>query len=178
MYDKTLGFAKEFGENMEKVFEEYSNWAGLNVTQRIEALKDCVKFYEIKTVQFIMTKVVPQRRMSYKKIPVKLEITTEQVGGRDVSFSDNIVYVVQTSLLADKKQLFYDVAKNTICAVFLNMFSNTSTDPSSKTRFGTLASNFLATITSEFGQGTAFEQDIMQAFEMSMSMATEMTTGE
>ena len=52
MYDKTLGLAKDFGENMEKVFEEYSNWNGLNVTQRIEALKDCVKFYEIKTVQF------------------------------------------------------------------------------------------------------------------------------
>ena len=169
---------KTFGENMEKVFEEYNNWAGLNVTQRVEALKDCVKFYEIKTVQFIMTKVVPQRRMSYKKFPVKLEITTEQVGGRDVSFSDNVVFVVQTALLADKKQLFYDVAKNTICAVFLNMFSNTSTDPNSKTRFGTLASGFLATITSEFGQGTPFEQDMMQSFEMSMSMATEMTAGE
>lgn len=163
---------------MEKVFEEYNNWSELDVTSRVEALKDCVRFYETKTVQFIMTKVVPQRRMTYKKAPVKLEITTEQVGGQDVSFTNNEVFVVQTALLSDKKKLFYDVAKNTICAVFLNMFSNTSTDPNSKTGFGTLASSFLATITSEFGQGTAFEQDMMQGFEMAMSMATEMSTGE
>ena len=163
---------------MEKVFEEYNNWDELDVNARVEALKDCAKFYETKTVQFIMTRVVAQRRMTYKKVPVKLEITTEQVGGRDVSFADNQVFVVQTALLKDKKQLFYDVAKNTICAVFLNMFSNTSTDPNSKTGFGALASGFLATITSEFGQGSAFEQDMMQGFEMAMAMATEMSTSE
>lgn len=164
---------------MEKVFEEYNSWGELNVTDRVEALKDCVRFYETKTVQFIMTKVIAERRMTYKKTPVKLEITTEQVGGRDVSFSNNQVFVVQTALLIDKKQLFYDVAKNTICAVFLNMFSNTSTDPNSKTGFGSLASSFLATITSEFGQGSDFEADMMQGFEAAMSAAaSEMSSAE
>ena len=56
------------------------------------------------------------------------------------------------------------VAKNTICAVFANLFKNTTGNKRKKTKFGELANGFLASITSEFAKGAEFEADMMQEF--------------
>ena len=60
--------------------------------------------------------------------------------------------------------MFFKVARNTICAVFVNIFYNTASDPKKKTRFGSIANGFFASITNEFAKGKDFEADMMQAY--------------
>ena len=47
----------------------------------------------------------------------------------------------------------------------MHLFYNTASDPNKKTKFGSIANGFLASITSEFAKGNQFETDMMQAYE-------------
>ena len=48
--------------------------------------------------------------------------------------------------------------------MFVNLFYNTASDPKKKTKFGTIANGFFASITTEFAKGKDFENDMMQAY--------------
>lgn len=146
--------------------KEYKNWEGKNLDQKIEILKNCSEFYEEKAVNYILSNLPKEKQKTFKKDPVVLEFVSSLQGENDVSFSDNTVYVLESILeTEDKKTLFFKVARNTICAVFVNLFYNTASDPNKKTKFGGIANGFFASITNEFSAGKEFEADMMQAYE-------------
>ncbi len=143
-------------------FENYQNWANLSMGDRKECVVGCVKFYEDKTVQYILSNLPVTKAQQYNRESVKVEFVDKL--DRDVAFSDNVVQVLKDSLLGSKKDLFFKVAQNTICAVFANMFKNTASNGDRKTKFSSIASGFLASITSEFAKGEQFENDMMDEF--------------
>ena len=115
------------------------------------------------------------KQKEFKKDPVIVEFVSTKQNDREVSFGDNIVYILDGLLNTnDKKALFFQVARNTICAVFVNLFYNTASDPKKKTRFGSIANGFFASITNEFAKGKEFEADMMQAYEQILGEVLDM----
>lgn len=160
---------------MFEFFKNYQKWDSLTVDEKKETLQSCVKFYESKTLDYILAFLPEDKKKSFVKSPVKLDFTSTQIAGKNVSFGDNIVYVYATQLLSEiKKKLFFEVAKNTICAVFLNLFNNTANTTSKKTKFGQIADGYFASITSEFCGGQEFEQDMMSVCSEVLTASAEM----
>ncbi len=143
-------------------FDSYKKWEKLSDKDRESVILACIKFYENKTVEYILSNLPKNKRESFKKEPVRLEVVDNSQ--RSVEFGDNVVYILKSAFYYDKKDLFFMVAKNTICAVFANLFKNTTGNKRKKTKFGELANGFLASITSEFAKGAEFEADMMQEF--------------
>ena len=143
-------------------FENYQNWEDLSFKDKKECIKKCVKFYEDKTVQYILSNLPVSKASQYKRENVEVEFVNKL--DKDVAFADNAVQVKESSLQGSKKDLFFKVAQNTICAVFANMFKNTSSNGGRKTKFSSIAGGFLASITSEFAKGEQFENDMMEEF--------------
>ena len=143
-------------------FENYQNWDNLSLSEKKNCVAGCVKFYEDRTVQYILSNLPVDKAGEYKREAVKLEFVENQ--DKDVAFSDNAVSVLLGALSGAKKDLFFKVAQNTICAVFANMFKNTSSNAGRKTKFSSIAGGFLASITSEFAKGEQFESDMMEEF--------------
>ncbi len=143
-------------------FENYQNWDELSFEGKKDCINSCVKFYEEKTVQYILSNLPLKKALQYKRENIKIEYSNDVRG--DVGFLDNIVRINQSSLLLPKKDLFFKVAQNTICAVFANMFKNTTSNGGKKTKFSSIADSFLASITSEFAEGEQFENDMMEKF--------------
>lgn len=144
----------------------YSKWEDLSDKEKVEVVRECVKFYENKTLDYILSNLPVDKRKKFKKTPVKIEFISE--GTRRVSFGDNVVFI--KSLTGKKSSLFFKIAQNTICAVFANIFKNTTGNKGKKTKFGQLASGFLASITSEFAKGAELEGDMMSEFGMTLDM--------
>ncbi len=142
--------------------KNYNKWEDLSLEQKKSVVEDCVKFYENKTLDYILSNLPKAKRDKFKKEPVKVEYTKSS-SNKPVGFGDNVVFVASPFLLK-KSDLFFKIAQNTICSVFANLFKNTSGDKKKKTKFGELATGFLASITSEFAKGAEFENDMMQEF--------------
>lgn len=155
-------------------FDGYKKWARLDVEQKKKTLMDCARFYEGKTVDYVLAYLPENMKKKFSKTPVVLEWTVVQTAGQNVSFGDNVVYVLSSLLLMEgKKSLFFEVAKNTIYAVFFHLFNSTATSPSKKTRFGELANVYFASITSEFCAHQDFEKDMMELITLSFEAAQE-----
>ena len=148
-------------------FENYFNWDKLGVLAKKQSMQGCVSFYEAKTLDYILSNLPLATSKNFKKEPVKVEFVNDD--GKQVAFGDNVVFIQETAVVASKKNLFFDIAKNTICAVFAHIFKNTSSNSNKKTKFSTIASGFLASITSEFAKGEDFANDMMEQFEMTIS---------
>jgi len=162
---------------MFEFFKSYQKWESLSVQDKKDTLQSCVEFYESKTLSYILAFMPEKKRKNFVKEPVQLKFSTTQTVGHDVSFADNVVIVFSTKLLSgDKKNLFFEVAKNTICAVFLNLFNNTANTSGKQTKFGELANGYFASITSEFGEGMQFEQDMMAVCSEVLSESAEMAS--
>ena len=151
---------------MSDFLKEYKNWDEKNEKGKKQILVDCASFYEEKALDYILASLPKAKQKEFKKDPVTVEfLSAVQDNNGEVSFGDNIVYILESLLeTADKKTLFFKVARNTICAVFVNIFYNTASDPKKKTRFGSIANGFFASITNEFAKGKEFEADMMQAY--------------
>jgi len=164
---------------MFKFFKDYQKWENLSVDEKKDTLQGCVKFYDSKTLDYILANLPENKRKNFVKEPVQLDFTATPTAKKNVSFGDNVVFVFSTQLLsAVKKKLFFEVAKNTICAVFLNLFNNTANTAVKKTKFGELANGYFASITSEFGEGQEFEQDMMSVCSEILSETAEMTASK
>lgn len=164
---------------MFEFFKSYQKWERLSVQDKKDTLQSCVEFYENKTLSYILAFLPEKKRVKFVKEPVELRFTTTQTASQDVCFADNAVIVFSTKLLSgDKKNLFFDVAKNTICAVFLNLFNNTASTSGKKTKFGELANGYFASITSEFGEGQQFEQDMMAVCSEVLAESVEMSSSK
>jgi len=151
---------------MSDFLKSYKSWETKDEKGKREILVDCASFYEEKALDYILASLPKSKQKEFKKDPVIVEFVNEAQNGRDVSFGDNIVYILNSLLNeGDKKTLFFKVARNTICAVFVNIFYNTASDPNKKTKFGSIANGFFASITNEFAKGKEFEADMMQAYE-------------
>ena len=136
---------------------------------------DQPSFYEEKALDYILASLPKAKQKEFTKDPVIVEFLSTPQDNRDVSFGDNIVYIWEELLETnDKKTLFFKVARNTICAVFINIFYNTASDPKKKTKFGTIANCFFASITEEFAKGKEFEMDMMEAYEQIVGEVLDM----
>lgn len=154
---------------MFEFFDGYKKWTGLSVDEKKKTLTDCVRFYEGKTVEYILAYLPEKMKKQFSKIPTLVEWTAGQTMAQSVSFGDNVVYVLSSLLLTEpKKSLFFEVAKNTIYAVFLHLFTSTASSPTKKTKFGELANGYFAAITSEFCGGQDFEKDMMELISLSL----------
>ena len=150
---------------MSDFLKEYKLWDSKDEKGKKEILLSCASFYEEKAIDYILANFPKKKQKEFKKDPIQVEFTPDLVNGKDVSFGDNIVFVLEDLLnTSDKKTLFFQLARNTICAVFVNLFYNTASDPKKKTKFGTIANGFFASITTEFAKGKDFENDMMQAY--------------
>ncbi len=150
--------------------KNYGKWENLDEKGKQEVVRECVKFYENKTLEYILSNLDRAKRAKFKKEPVKVEFTKSI--SKKVAFADNVVYVA--SLSGKKSNLFFKIAQNTICAVFANIFKNTSGNKGKKTKFGELANGFLASITSEFAKGAEFESDMMAEFGLTLDLGLSM----
>ena len=150
---------------MSDFLKEYKSWDSKNTKGKKDILLSCASFYEEKAIDYILANFPKKKQKEFKKDPIIVEFTPNLVNGKEVSFGDNIVFVLEELIeTGDKKNIFFQVARNTICAVFVNLFYNTASDPKKKTRFGSIANGFFATITTEFAKGKEFENDMMQAY--------------
>lgn len=161
------------GEFVMVFVEDYKDWDNLSHDKKVLAVTNCVRFYEAKTVEYIVNNLSKEKKKGFKASPVKVEFVKLQ--DRPVSFGKNIVFVNEDFSLP-KKDLFFMVAQSTVCAVFANLFSTTASNPNKNTKFSMVANGFLASITNEFAVEQDFEKDMMQEFEavLSNEMATEM----
>ena len=154
---------------------QYDNWSRLTKVEKKSTIKEVVAFYEDKTIQYILAHIKKEIRLDRKNV------TIEYVDGdgRDkVLFDNNIVYVGVDAMENGRQQkLFFDLAQKTVCAVFLNLFSNTASNPNRKTSFGSIANSYALSITSEFVNSISFQQAMMESFAMelgeSMGVAME-----
>ena len=161
---------------MDNFAKFYSKFDGASTKVKKEAILNCARFYEEKTVDYIINNAPKaKQKKSFKKEPVVVEFNES---AEDVSFGNNIVFVKESLLDTDKKDLFFKVAQNTICAVFVNLFYNTAGNPNKKTSFGKIANGFFASITSEFAPSKEFEADMMQAYASIMAESMEMGGAE
>jgi len=149
---------------MANLFKSYKSWNSMNENEKKLTLVDCASFYEEKALDYILAGLSKAKQRDFKKDPVRVEFAEVLKDKKDVSFGDNIVYVSFDSLNYDKKALFFKVARNTICAVFVHLFYNTASNPKKKTKFASIANGFFASITTEFAKGQEFESDMMQAY--------------
>lgn len=150
---------------MADFLKDYKTWDKQNAKGRKQILVDCASFYEEKALDYILASLPKAKQKDFQKDPVVVEFVSTPHNEKDVTFGDNIVYILDDLVEnGDKKSLFFKVARNTICAVFVNIFYNTASDPKKKTRFGSIANGFFASITNEFAKGKDFEADMMQAY--------------
>ena len=157
---------------MDNFAKFYSKFDGSSDKIKKEAILSCARFYEEKTVDYVINNAPKTKlKKSFKKEPVVVEFNKSSEG---VTFGNNIVFVNESLLSKDKKDLFFKVAQNTICAVFVNLFYNTAGNPNKKTSFGKIANGFFASITNEFSPSKEFEADMMQAYESILSESMEM----
>lgn len=151
---------------MAEFIKGYKVWEQKNEQEKKDILLDCAGYYEEKTIDYILNGVSKERREEFIKDPVIVNFVTFPQKERDVAFDNNIVFVLESLLVdPDKKALFFKVARNTICAVFVNIFYDVATDPNKKTKFGNIANGFVASITNEFTKSKDFEADMMEAYE-------------
>lgn len=148
----------------------YDKWNILTRKAKESTIKSIVAFYEEKTIQYILSNIKKKIKLNREK--VKVEYVTRQSG--EVTFGDNVVYIKNKVVDSDDKSFIYQVAQNTVCAVFLNLFSNTATSPNKRTSFGALAGNFTASITIEFVDSMTFAQDMLEQFAMQLGDTIEM----
>lgn len=155
---------------MKKDFmKAYEQWENLEMEERANALSQCIAFYDEKAVEYVTENLTKDRKKSFVKEPVDLVINEIKRNGQDVSFGDNVVYATPYAVSDfPKKELFFVVSKNTICAVFVNLFKNTASDPNRKTQFSSIINGYFASITNEFLAGQGFEADMMAALEASL----------
>ncbi len=153
----------------------YNDWESLNYDNKKDAIVKCVKFYETKTIEYILSNLPKKKREGFSKKAVKVEFV--ELSDKIVKFGNNVVYV-EKSLSQNKKDIFFNVAQNTICAVFANLFTSTVGNPNKKTSFLTLANGFIASITSEFAKGKDFESDMMEEFANVLSNEMSMEAGQ
>ena len=155
--------------------KDYKTWEFNKEKGKKQIIVDCASFYEEKALDYILANMPKAKQKNFTKDPVIVEFVANKVNKKDVTFGDNIVYVFEEILnTTDKKTLFFNVARNTICAVFVNLFYNTASDPKRKTRFSSIANGFFASITNEFAQGKEFEADMMPAYEQILGEVMDM----
>lgn len=152
--------------------KNYEIYETLPMEERKNTIGEVVAFFEEKTIQYILSNL--KREIKLDKAPVAIQYVGELIEGKNVSFASNTVYIYEGFLAEDKQSIFYEVAHNTVCAIFLCLFSNTAANPKKKTSFSKLSSTFTASIASEFALGTSFAQDIMSEFAMEMSDGIEL----
>ncbi|MBQ3048225.1 MAG: hypothetical protein IJD48_04360 [Clostridia bacterium] len=148
---------------MSDFLKDYKNWENVGVNERKIIVKECAAFYDEKTVGYILSSLPKKKQKEFSKEP--LEVVFVDKAAKPVVFGDNVITVYEDFLLNDKKDVCFKVAQSSICAVFVHLFHNTASDPNKKTRFGSIANGFLASITSEFAKGKEFESDMMQAYQ-------------
>ena len=148
---------------MTDFLKDYKNWENVSLEERKEIIKECAEFYEERTLNYILSSLPKKKQKEFEKEP--LEVIFVDKAPKAVSFGDNVITVLEDILQSDKKDVCFKVAQNSICAVFVHLFHNTASDPNKKTRFGSIANGFLASITSEFAKGKEFESDMMQAYQ-------------
>ena len=147
----------------------YEKWESLSQEQRTSALRQCVAFYDEKAVEYVTANLPKEKKEAFSKVPCDLVVNEIKRNGKDVSFGDNVVYLTTDALVGfEKKELFFAVSKSTICAVFINLFTNTASDPNRKTQFSSVINGYFASITNEFLAGQGFEADMMAALESSL----------
>ena len=155
---------------MKKDFmKNYDKWEKLGFQAKVDALTECVAFYDEKAVAYVTENLSKERKKTFSKVPVELVVNDIKRNGKDITFGDNVVYL-HTDVVEDldKKNLFFSISKCTICAVFVNLFKNTASDPNRKTQFGSIINGYFASITSEFLAGQGFENDMLAALEESL----------
>ena len=148
---------------MADFLKEYKNWEEKDFEGKKQLIRDCASFYEEKAVMYVLSSLPKKKQKEFKKDPIVVGFLDN--AQKEVGFGDNEIYVVNSFVEQDKKTVCFKVAQNTICAVFVHLFYNTASDPNKKTKFGSIANGFLASITSEFAKGNQFEIDMMQAYE-------------
>lgn len=146
---------------------KYDDWSNLLIKEKKAIVEEVVAFYEKKTLEYITSRL--KKSPVVNKDPVLVEYVKE--GRYKVDFGNNVVYVPSPMLKGDKKDLFFPLCQCTICAVFLNLFLNTASNPNKKTNFTTLANSFALSITSEFAPTLSFEQDMMESFALELGEA-------
>lgn len=148
---------------MADFLKDYKNWEGKDFEGKKQLIRDCVAFYEEKAVMYILSNLPKKKQKEFRKDPVVVEFLDS--AQKEVNFGDNEVVVANSFVNENKKTVCFKVAQNTICAVFVHLFYNTASDPNKKTKFGSIANGFFASITSEFAKGKEFEADMMQAYQ-------------
>ena len=148
---------------MSDFLKDYKEWENVGVEDRKQIVKGCAEFYEEKTLNYILSSLPKKKQKEFEKEP--LEVIFVDKAAKGVSFGDNVITVLDQILEGDKKDVCFKVAQCSICAVFVHLFHNTASDPNKKTKFGSIANGFLASITSEFAKGKEFESDMMQAYQ-------------
>lgn len=148
---------------MDKFLKNYGNYEELSLKDKKEAVTECAKFYEQKTVNYILSNLPKQKQKEFSKEP--LGVIFVDKAPKNISFGNNVVTVLDSFLKEPKKEIFFNVAQNTICAVFVNLFYNTASSSGKKTSFGQIANGYLASITSEFAKDTQFENDMMAGMQ-------------
>ncbi len=151
--------------------KDYEIFDNLSLDDRKKTISGVVSFFEEKAISYIVSKL--KNKANIDKPPVSLNFVSQPMESDDVSFASNSVFVFQDALSGDKQSLFYSVAQNTVCAVFLYLFPSTASNPSKKTGFSKLSGLFTASIATEFAMGTYFTQDMMASFSMSMEDAAQ-----
>lgn len=145
---------------------QYDNWNRLATVEKKSTIKEVVAFYEEKTIKYILAYVKKGIKLDRKNVAIEY---VDGEGRDKVLFDNNIVYVgVDTMENGRQQKLFYDLAQNTVCAVFLNLFSSTAGNPNRKTSFGSIASSYALSITSEFVNSISFQQAMMASFAMEL----------
>lgn len=156
-------------------FKDYKVWEEKDEKERKKILLSCAEYYEEKTIDYILQGLPKEKRNEFKKDPVTLQFITYLVKSKEISFDDNIVYILESLInIEDKKNLFFQVARNTICAVFVNIFYNIASDPNKKINFGSIVNGFFASITNEFAKGKDFEADMMNVYEQIVGVVMDM----
>ena len=148
---------------MDKFLKDYENFNSLNKKDKKNAVINCAKFYEQKTVNYIVANLPKQKQKKFSKEP--LEVIFVDKAQKNVAFGNNVVTILDKFLESSKNEVFFSVAQNAICAVFVNLFYSTASDPNKKTSFGQIANGYMASITSEFAKNTEFENDMMAGMQ-------------
>ena len=157
---------------MGNFLKDYRDFENLDINKKKQAVVDCARFYEGKAVEYILSNIPKKRQKEFKKEP--LEVIFVDNAKKDVVFGNNVITVLDSFLNNPKKEVFFNVAQNSICAVFVNLFYNTASDPNKKTSFGAIANGYMATITSEFAKNTQFENDMMAGLQEILGEVMEM----
>jgi len=148
---------------MSDFLKDYKNWENVGAEGRKVIVRECAAFYDEKTVEYIISSLPKKKQKEFTKEP--LEVIFVDKADKAVAFGDNVITVYEDILWTEKKDVCFKVAQSSICAVFVHLFHNTASDPNKKTKFGSIANGFLASITSEFAKGKDFENDMMQAYQ-------------